>query len=290
MKLLFKFNLVFLLIFLLGIAAAAHVSWRLLERNARQEIAQNARLLMNGALAARAYPETQVNPLLQTQMKYSFLPQSIPAFSATELFAELRKKHGEYSYKESVLNPTNPRNRAVEWETDVIERFRESSEWTELVGERETPAGRSFYVARPIRIGSPACLQCHGTAEAAPKTLVERYGPSNGFGWQLNEVVGAQIISVPTQVPLARAKQAFTVFMASITAVFVAVGLGLNLMLWGMVIRPIKKVSSFAHRVSLGELDIPEIERRSNDEIKVLSESIGRMRTSMVKALGMLGA
>jgi protein-histidine pros-kinase len=288
MKLLFKFNLVFLLIFLLGLGATGYVSWTLLERNAREEIAHDARLLMDAALAARSYTSSQVNPLLQTQMKYSFLPQSVPAYSATEIFNDLRKKHTEYGYKEAVLNPTNPRNRAVEWEADIVSQFRGNSEWVELIGERETPTGGSFYVARPIKIGNPNCLQCHSTVDAAPKTLVDRYGPANGFGWQLNEVVGAQIISVPTKVPLERAQRAFTVFMSSITAVFVAIGVALNLMLWAIVIRPIGKLSTFADRVSMGELEMPEFKRESNDEIGVLARSIGRMRTSMVQAMKML--
>lgn len=288
MKLLLKFNLVFLLVFAAGIAATAHVSWQLLERNARDEIAQSARLLMDTALAARTYTSTQVNPLLETQMKYAFLPQSVPAYSATEIFNDLRSKHSEYSYKEAVLNPTNPRSRAVEWETDVITQFRNSKEATELIGDRDTPTGRSFYVARPIKIGSPACLRCHSTVEAAPKTLVDRYGPANGFGWQLNEVVGAQIISVPTKVPLQRAQQAFTVFMGSVAAVFVAIGIVLNLMLYLMVIRPVAKLSNVADRLSLGELDVPDFERKSSDEIGVLARSISRLRTSMVQAMKML--
>jgi HAMP domain-containing protein len=288
MKLLLKFNMVFLFVFALAMAATGYVSWTLLERNARDEIAQSARLLMDTALAARTYTSTQVNPLLETQMKYTFLPQSVPAYSATEVFNDLRKKHTEYSYKEAVLNPTNPRNRAVEWESDIITQFRGNGEWTELIGERDTPTGGSFYVARPIKIGNANCLRCHSTVDAAPKTMVERYGPANGFGWALNEVVGAQIISVPTRVPLERAKNTFTVFMGSVGVVFVVIGVVLNLMLWAMVIRPIGKLSEFADRVSLGELEIPEFKRNSGDEIGVLSRSIARMRTSMVQAMKML--
>jgi HAMP domain-containing protein len=290
MKLLLKFNLVFILVFALGLGATGYVSWTLLERNARDEIAQNARLLMDTALAARAYTSTQVNPLLETQMKYTFLPQSVPAYSATEVFNDLRKRHGEYGYKEAVLNPTNPRNRAVDWEADIITQFRNNKDYTEILGDRETPSGGSFYVARPIRVGSPACLRCHSTVDAAPKTMIERYGPANGFGWTLNDVVGAQIISVPTKVPLDRAKEAFTVFMGSITGVFVAIGVVLNLMLWALVIRPIGNLSHFADRVSLGELEIPEFKRESSDEIGVLARSIARMRTSMVQAMKMLEA
>jgi protein-histidine pros-kinase len=287
-KLLLKFNLVFLLIFAIGLAATGRISWTLLERNARDEIAENARLLMDTALAARGYTSTQVGPLLETQMKYSFLPQSVPAYSATEVFNDLRKKHAEYGYKEAVLNPTNPRNRAVDWETDIVTQFRSNKDLGELVGERDTPTGRSFYVARPIRIGNAACLRCHSTVDAAPKTMIERYGPANGFGWNLNEAVGAQIISVPTQVPLDRAERAFKVFMTSITVVFVVIGIMLNVMLALIVVRPIGKLSRFADRVSLGELDIEELKRTSRDEIGTLTRSIGRMRTSLVKAMKML--
>jgi protein-histidine pros-kinase len=288
MKLMFKFNLVFLLIFAAGVAATARISWALLERNAKDEIAQNARLLMDTALAARAYTSSQVNPLLETQMKYTFLPQSVPAYSATEVFNDLRRKHTEYAYKEAVLNPTNPRDRAVDWETDVISKFRADGNSAEVIGERDTPTGRSFWVARPIRISNGACLRCHSTVEAAPKTMIERYGPANGFGWNLNEAVGAQIVSVPTRVPLERAQAAFTVFMTSVTAVFVAIGVVLNLMLYAMVIRPVSKLSNMADRLSLGELDVPDVKRDSSDEIGVLARSIGRLRTSMVQAMKML--
>jgi HAMP domain-containing protein len=287
-KLLLKFNLVFLLVFALGLVVAAQLSWSLLERNARAEIAENARLLMDTSIAARTYTTTQISPLLETQMKYTFLPQTIPAYAATEVFNDLRKKHAEYAYKEATLNPTNPRNRAVEWEADIVSQFRGSKDTAELVGERDTPTGKSFYVARPIRITNAACLRCHSTVDAAPKTMIERYGPANGFGWQLNEVIGAQIISVPTKVPLQRAEDAFKVFMTSIAGVLVAIGIILNLMLWWMVIRPVTTLSKFADKISLGELDTPEFARKAKDEIGSLAQSIGRMRTSLVQAMRML--
>jgi HAMP domain-containing protein len=290
MKLLFKFNLVFLLVFALGLTATGYVSWALLERNAREEIAQSARLLMDTAVATRTYTTAQVNPLLETQMKYTFLPQSIAAYAATEVFNDVRSKHTEYSYKEAALNPTNPQHRAVDWEADLISQFRNNKDSTEIIGERDTPTGRSFYVARPFRITNAACLRCHSTVEAAPKTMIDRYGTANGFGWVLNDVIGAQIISVPTQVPLNRAKEAFTVFMTSVGVVFAVIGVLLNLMLWLLVIRPIGKLSQFADRVSLGELEIEEYKRESRDEIGALSRSIARMRTSMVQAMKMLEA
>ena len=119
MKLIWKFNLVLLASSCSG-SAPATCRRRLLQKNAREEILQNARLLMETALATRAYTSRQVGPLLETQMKYTFLPQSVPSYSATEVFGGLRKKFPEYSYKEATLNPTNPRDRAVDWETDIV--------------------------------------------------------------------------------------------------------------------------------------------------------------------------
>ena len=169
-------------------------------------------------------------------------------------------------------------------------RFRASAEQKELVGERDTPLGRALYIARPLRITNPDCLECHDTIERAPRTLIDKYGQANGFGWKLNEVIGAQVVSVPMAVPLARAENTFRVFMTSLVGIFVAIGVVLNLMLWAMVIRPVTKLSRLADRVSLGEADAPEFGIRSRDEIGRLSESLSRMRRSLEQAMTMLGA
>lgn len=290
MRLLLKFNLIFILIFLAGLAASAYVSRNLLLENAQQEIVQHARLTMEKAIAVRTYTNEQIKPLLETQMLYTFLPQSVPAYSATEVLGQLAKAFPEYSYKEATLNPTNPRDRAVDWEADIVGRFRAAADQKELIGERDTPLGRTLYIARPLRITNPACLVCHDTIERAPKTLIDKYGQANGFGWKLNEVVGAQVVSVPMSVPLARAEKTFKVFMVSLVGIFVAIGVVLNLMLWLLVIRPVTKLSKLADRISLGEVGAPEFKAGGRDEIGALSASITRMRRSLEQAMNMLGA
>src|SRR5258706_14014932 len=106
MKLIIKFNLVFISVFIVGLLVAGRISHALLQDNAREEILQNARIMMEAALSTRSYTTTQIKPLLEVQMKYAFLPQSVPAYAATEYFSDLRKKYPEYSYKEATLNPT----------------------------------------------------------------------------------------------------------------------------------------------------------------------------------------
>jgi len=288
MKLLAKFNLIFVLVMALGVAVSGWISRNLLQEQARQEVLSIGRLLMEGATAVRGYTSGQITKLLETQMKYEFLPQSVPSYSAVEVLNTLHKKYPEYAYKEATLNPTNPRDRAVGWEVDIVNAFRNDPELKEFVGQRETPTGKSLYISRPLRITNPACLQCHSSVEAAPKTMVDKYGPANGFGWQLNEVVGAQVVSVPLTLPLQRAEENFRLFVGSLVAVFVVVGIVLNLMIWFVVVRPVTRLSALADRVSQGDLNAPEFPPGSKDEIGVLAESFSRMRASVVQAMKML--
>jgi protein-histidine pros-kinase len=290
MKLIWKFNLVLLGIFLLGFAIAGYVSYRALQANAREEIVQNARLMMEAALASRTYTSTQVKPLLETQLKYAFLPQTVPAYAATEVFNEMRKTHPDYGYKEATLNPTNPRDRASDWEADLVNVFRGSQSSKELIGERDTPTGRTLYLARPIDVSSASCLVCHSSVEVAPKTMVDLYGSANGFGWKFQEVIGAQIVSVPMSVPITRANETFRAFMLSLALVFLATFVLLNVMLHMMVIRRVTRLASIADQVSLGNLDAGDFKSKSRDEIGVLSEALGRMKVSLVQAMRMLEA
>ncbi|HMK29178.1 MAG TPA: DUF3365 domain-containing protein [Terriglobales bacterium] len=288
MKLIVKFNLVLLLVFAIGFLAIGYVANRLLRRNAAQEVLENARIMMEAALAVRTYTNTQIKPLLDTQMKYTFLPQSVPAYSANEYFAQLRKKYPDYSYKEATLNPTNLINRATDWEADIVRYFRQSPDQTELIGERDSPNGRVLYIARPMKIKDSRCLFCHDTPENAPRTLVERYGSANGFGWKLNDILTAQIVSAPMQLPVQRAKSAFAGFMLSVGLVFVLGALALNGMLIVFVTRPVNKLAKIADDVSLGKMDVPEYQASGSDEIANLSRSFSRMRKSVAQAIKML--
>jgi protein-histidine pros-kinase len=288
MKLLVKFNLLYILVMALGIGVSGYITRSLLQDQAQQEALDKARLLIDKANAVRGYTAGQITKLLETQMKYEFLPQSVPSYSAVEVLGALKQRYPEYFYKEATLNPTNPRDRAEGWEVDVVNQFRGGADLKEFIGQRDTPTGRSLYVARPLRITNPQCLICHSSVEAAPKTMVDRYGPSNGFGWQLNEVVGAQIVSIPLDVPMQRAQQSFTVFMGALLGVFAVVGVLLNLTIWYVVVRPVTRLSALADRVSQGELDAPDFDTASKDEIGTLAQSFSRMRASVVAAMKML--
>ena len=283
-----KFNLVLVLVFLLGLGISGTVSYELLHRNAREEVLRNAGVMMEAALSMRAYTVAHVRPNLKSVSDEEFLPEGVPAFSAAEIMLLLRKKYPDYSYKEAALNPTNPRDRAVDWEADIVNSFRSNDKQPEISGTRLTPTGPSLYLARPFQIKDPACLICHTTPEMAPAGMVKLYGPNNGFGWKLNEVIGAQIVSVPMTLPVENANRAFYTFMGSLAGVFVALFIILNLMLSLLIVRPITRLSAAADKISTGDTDIAELPDKGSDEVSVLARSFNRMRRSLEKAIALI--
>lgn len=292
MRIATKFNLVLISIMLISLAGAAYLSYGLLQRNAQREVIDHADMMMQTALAIRGYTVSQVRPLLKDQMAHTFLPQSVPAYAATQSFEALRKneEHREYSYKEATLNPTNPLNRATDWENDIIRAFRNGTETNARVKVvRETPRGPLLHLARPIKVSKQSCLTCHGKPEHAPESMLALYNSrTNGFGWKLNEVVGAQIVTVPITVSREAANQAFIQFMSILLGISVFVIIALNLLLRRIIIKPVINMAQRADEISMGQMASEEFDESGKDELSILGASFNRMRRSLQKAMKML--
>lgn len=289
MKLLAKFNLLLILVFGLGIGLIAWNSHTFLEKQAREEVFRQVQLMAASAGATRNYTERNVSPLLEKTAEHQkiFLPETIPFFATTTTFADMRKSFPDYTYKEAALNPTNPSDRATDWEADLIQYFRNSPEKTEFSGFRQTPTGQQFYLAHPIRVEA-GCLQCHSQPSIAPRAMLRRYGTRNGFGWADHDIVGAQIISVPTGVSERIEAQGFRNLMISLAAIFLFSIVLIDIGLYYIVIRPLRHISTAANRVSTGDVDHPLLRVRGRDELASVTESFNRMHTSLKKALELL--
>jgi len=278
-----------ILLFGIGLLLVSQLSRRFLENNARDQTIQQGKLMLSSARSTRDYTEEELDPLLEKTPDNAerFLPQTIPFYAATVTFNHLRKDYPDYTYKEAALNPTNPRDRADEWEADIINYFRDHPGKTELVGERQTPTGSSIYLSQPIA-ASEGCLVCHGSASNAPATEIATYGSSNGFGWKLNEIIGAQIVSVPTEVPLAIARQAFHTLLLYLSVTFLATMAVIDVGLYYIVILPLRRLAMTADLVSKGDLSQPEFAVKGKDEIAEVTSSFNRMYVSLIKAMKML--
>ena len=283
-----KFNLVFITIFSIGFAASSVMTNYLLQDNAREESLHSARLLLQSASATRLYTTNRILPILQTRLEDEFLPQSVPSYAATEHLNQLLKSYPDFTYKEATLNPTNPRDRASDWEADLVSTFRAQPTLTELVGDRISASGPALYIAKPLQIKDAACLRCHSTPDAAPQSMRNIYGISNGFGWKHMEIVGAQVVSVPMDVSLRRANKILHTYMLSMLGIFLFLFVALNLMVHFFVTRRITQMSRLADKVSMGEFEDEKLNVQGNDELSTLAQSFSRMQTSLASAIKML--
>ena len=289
MKLLAKFNLILIALFAVGALLIAYASYQFLMQNARNQVVQQAELMIESARSTRQYTADDLAPLLNKLPDHEtrFLPETIPFYAATTTFDYLRKNYPDYAYKEAALNPTNLRDRAGDWEADVINYFRNNPGQKTLTGERDSPTGRMLFIAYPIS-AEPSCLECHGEPSAAPLSIIHKYGVINGFAWKANEVAAAQIVSVPMSVPIRIAQSAFRSLVIYLIAIFVIAIVLIDAALISIVIRPVRRLASVADRISSGDTGVSELPVRGTDEISVLTAAFNRMYVSLQKAFQLL--
>ncbi|MEM9092116.1 MAG: DUF3365 domain-containing protein, partial [Cyanobacteria bacterium P01_F01_bin.53] len=114
-----KFTAALLLILLAGILLSQVTLSTVLRKNSEAEVTTTALLLMETMNSVREYTDSRVKPELVDRLDTQFLPETVPAFSAREVFENLRKNsdYNEFFYKEATLNPTNLRDKSDAFET-----------------------------------------------------------------------------------------------------------------------------------------------------------------------------
>ena len=288
MSLLVRVNLILAIVFAAGLGMMLALNRGMLLENAHRQAMDQAELMMLSARAAREYTSDNVAPLLQDKLQDHFLPETVPAFAATRIFERLRKELPRYTYKEATLNPTNPEDRAADWEADVVRHFRNFPAMEEWSLERETPEGTMLVLARPIRVDNASCLLCHSRPQVAPAAFRARYGDANGYGWQVGEIIGSQIVSVPATVPQELANRLLREFVVLAAGTMLAVFAAVDIALVLFVIRPLRRMTAVADAVSMGADNAAEFESRGAGEIVALGAAFNRMRRSLEKAMQML--
>ena len=283
-----KFNIILAVCYLLGLSLSIYPFYQISRREAMEQLQSQIDVLRAQALSIRRYTSEEIQPLLAEHSSIQFLPQTVPSFSAQTAFRNFRGFYPQFFYKEAALNPTNPAYLARDWERELIEKLRANPELTKDVSF-QTIDNRSHYTATyPLVIRDESCLTCHSTPDRAPTSMVALYGNKNGFGWKLNETIGAQIISVPTDIAEGSIWRNLGLFVGTSSIIFLVLLILLNILLNRYVISPVTRMAKTAEAVSMGDASVAEFEYPGSDEIASLSRSFNRMRRSLDSALKML--
>lgn len=258
-KLATKFTLLLSVIFLGTILISGMALSRVLEQRAEEEVNYRGQVLMQMMDSVTDYTHTHVSPLLSSvsEQQTLFTPEILPSFSAREVFENLRrhKEYANFLYKDAALNPTNLRNKADEFEANLVEQFRQNPKLESLSGFRTLFEDNLFYSSRPLVIKEQSCLRCHSTPEQAPKNQLATYGAENGFNWNLNEVIGTQIVYIPASKVLETARRTSSLVIGIFILIFTVVILVINYLLKKNVIQPIRPMAKLAERISMDTLD-----------------------------------
>ena len=283
-----KLNLILIGILIGAISLCGLVLSKILEHKIEQEIADKAFLIIETMNSVREYTSSQIQPELAERLATEayFIPETVPAYSARTVFEGLRQQpeYQNFSYKEATLNPTNPKDRADRFETDITQQFRQNRQLQEKMGFRNDKLGEFYYIARPLEIKKASCLKCHDTPAKAPANLISTYGKENGFGWKMHEIVASQIVSVPASKVYAAANRLKLSVLGIVGAVFLIAIALINLFLRRSIIQPIKKMATLSNKISTGSMDL-EFKHTSNDEIGTFARSLNRMVLSLKMAL-----
>ena len=291
LKLGVKLNLILISILISAIAACGVFLSRILETKIETEVADKAFLIIETMNSVRNYTSTQVKPELASRLisEEYFIPETVPAYSAREVFEGLRKQsqYQDFFYKEATLNPTNPRDRANPFETNITRQFQQNKQIKQQTGFRTDGNKKFYYIARPLEIKKASCLECHSTPEKAPANLVSTYGKDGGFGWHLNEIVASQIVSVPASSVYQAARDLKLLVLGIVGAIFIVAIALINLFLKSSIIQPVKKMAFMSNEISTGNLEL-QFKHNSKDEIGSLAKSLNRMVQSLKMAMQMI--
>lgn len=278
-----------LIVFLIALFAGSGGFYLLLKNDAMNNAENEAHTLLASAMAMRSYTTQHILPNFSKIHDGTFHEETVPAFAAQTVFRSVSAADHAYTYREVALNPTSVSDRAGPFEVDLIRDFRSNSSLKELRGILDTGGQRLFYLARPIQIKDAKCLICHDTPARAPKALLAKYGPNNGFGWKVADIVGVQLLTVPVTRQFRSTLALVGILMGGLALIFAVAYFALTAAMETTVAAPLERLADAADQASRSTSEAPVLSATGAREVRTLTEAIQRLRVSLAKALAELG-
>jgi signal transduction histidine kinase/DNA-binding response OmpR family regulator len=159
---------------------------------------EQARLALAFDVAIREYVAESVRPAMAQRIPADdfVLEAMSTSYVARNVFEKVGEHFPDYIIKFSSENPRNPNNRAGPEESRLLQYFRDNAGHDDWSGPIRLNGEVYYASCRVMRIDE-RCLRCHGKPEDAPKKLLESYPEMGGFGYQIGEVAGMDVVAIP---------------------------------------------------------------------------------------------
>lgn len=151
--------------------------------------------------AMREYTNHKIKPVINRFIKEKKLDDEFfdrSVMSSSYMISSIHKLYKDIAIEKKVNiddielkfasdNPTNPKNRATPFESEILKKFNNSNltSYSDRISRNKKD---TLFFAFPSERNSVECLKCHGNPSDAPKDMINQYGISSGFNEKIGEI------------------------------------------------------------------------------------------------------
>ncbi len=221
-----------------------------LERIMETEAREKATLILSQVGAVQGYVRTKLRPAMYRMLpEDQFVLEAMSTSFVTRLvMSDLNLAKEAFLYRRVGIGARNPDYEANALERELIGRF-EKDPGVVLIEEYvEEDGEQHFITARPQRF-EMSCLHCHGTPEAAPSELIERYGAERGFGREVGQLAGIDMVSLKVQRDVGGIREATVSFALLFAGGMIVMFLGIQGFFHRLVVVSMRRATGVMHRL-----------------------------------------
>jgi PAS domain S-box-containing protein len=245
-----------------------------------KETYRQTELLFSYINATVEYVKDELRPkMFHVLPKDEFIQEAMSTTFVTRgITKRFVKKFPEYNYRRVAIDPRNSENMANELEKEFLDKFsknpNDTREWKGLIRRDE----KRYFVHQKAVVMEAQCLICHGDPSYAPRSLVKIYGKDHGFYRKIGNVAGVESVAVPVDETFYQITQiAFSIFILGLSGM-AATFLILNYFHYMVLVKPLRKASSFFKSIVSGEKGLEmKLDVKGDDEISEVVGSFNQM-------------
>jgi PAS domain S-box-containing protein len=245
-----------------------------------KETYRQTELLFSYINATVEYVKDELRPkMFHVLPKDEFIQEAMSTTFVTRgITKRFVKRFPEYNYRRVAIDPRNSQNIANELEKEFINKFsknpKDAHEWKGLIKRGE----KRYFVHQKAVVMEAQCLICHGDPSLAPRSLIKIYGKDHGFYRKIGNVAGVESVAIPVDKTFYQITQiAFSIFILGLSGM-AATFLILNYFHYMVLVKPLRKASSFFKSIVSGEKGLEmKLDVKGDDEISEVVGSFNQM-------------
>jgi len=181
------------------------------------------------------------------------------------LVSEVQKKYSDLIFERMSPYPLNPENQLKDYAKDVYRQFLEDRGLKEWRGEMNIGGRKYLVLAKPV-YAEQGCMSCHHQAGSEFKKIKEFYSNSQGYAWELNDLMGIEVYRLDLKNALEELNSAVLTFFLVGFVFLTILLLLLESLFFTLVAKPLQRLSNHFKEIRQGEKPLRPFEAEERDD------------------------